>query len=276
LLSTLPRLGSRVRIPSPAPEILKDFREFRAAPRGRFCFPDRAIKSGEAWGKQPRAHCSVTRRANGEVAISDAMCRSRFSNARCATPNSTLTSAVSSDRTLPEALASTTLMVCGATGKGSPQRRKRGVQLSSRSRSSSGSPSFGASSSVSIVRGNASETGRPAEVSQSCPVLARHRGAARRGGPGPPAPSQIRSQASAHRCHRALSWFGPSRAISRPHGRQVVRDKDCRAEDIKIRDCHELLSRTKNSRESCVSLSALVSRHALGFEPDVETEKAIE
>ena len=37
--ATLPRLGSRVRIPSPAPKSLRDFKRLRAVLRGRFLLP---------------------------------------------------------------------------------------------------------------------------------------------------------------------------------------------------------------------------------------------
>src|SRR5208282_4141965 len=59
LIMTLPRLGSRVRIPSPAPKSLRDFNRLRAALRGRFCFPALGTKAGEAGGKQQKAQSSA-------------------------------------------------------------------------------------------------------------------------------------------------------------------------------------------------------------------------
>jgi len=58
LSATLPRLGSRVRIPSPAPGFLKEIKKLEDALRGVFCFPDIGAKIGEAGGKQRKARSS--------------------------------------------------------------------------------------------------------------------------------------------------------------------------------------------------------------------------
>jgi hypothetical protein len=52
---TLPRLGSRVRIPSPAPKFLKKSNRLERSFRAAFCFPARGSETGEAWGKQQEA-----------------------------------------------------------------------------------------------------------------------------------------------------------------------------------------------------------------------------
>ena len=51
----LPRLGSWVRIPSPAPRFFNIDIELRATLRGRCCFPASPVKAGEAWGKRRKA-----------------------------------------------------------------------------------------------------------------------------------------------------------------------------------------------------------------------------
>jgi hypothetical protein len=52
---TLPRLGSGVRIPSPAPKFLKKSNRLERSFRAVFCFPARVSETGEAWGKQQEA-----------------------------------------------------------------------------------------------------------------------------------------------------------------------------------------------------------------------------
>ena len=49
---TLPRLGSRVRIPSPAPNFLKEISFLERSFGAVFCFPASLCETGEAWGKQ--------------------------------------------------------------------------------------------------------------------------------------------------------------------------------------------------------------------------------
>src|SRR5260370_41020571 len=54
---TLPRLGSRVRIPSPAPNFLKKISDMDRSLGIAFCFPALACSAGEAWGKLREAGC---------------------------------------------------------------------------------------------------------------------------------------------------------------------------------------------------------------------------
>ena len=54
---TLPRLGSRVRIPSPAPDFLKKISGLERSFGAAFCFPGLWAGVGEALGKQPAAGC---------------------------------------------------------------------------------------------------------------------------------------------------------------------------------------------------------------------------
>ena len=51
----LPRLGSRVRIPSPAPDFSREISFLERSFRAVLCFPARASETGEAWGKQQEA-----------------------------------------------------------------------------------------------------------------------------------------------------------------------------------------------------------------------------
>src|SRR3984885_11085265 len=53
----LPRLGSRVRIPSPAPKFLKEISDIVRSFGAFFCFPALACRAGEAWGKLREAGC---------------------------------------------------------------------------------------------------------------------------------------------------------------------------------------------------------------------------
>jgi hypothetical protein len=55
---TLPRSGSRVRIPSPAPNFFKLINESEGSVRDFFCFPASGVKAGEAGGKQQTAEVS--------------------------------------------------------------------------------------------------------------------------------------------------------------------------------------------------------------------------
>ena len=50
--TTLPRLGSRVRIPSPAPNFLDEVNGLEQFFGAFFCFPASLSEIGEAWGKQ--------------------------------------------------------------------------------------------------------------------------------------------------------------------------------------------------------------------------------
>ena len=52
---TLPRLGSRVRIPSPAPNFLREINGLERSFGAVFCFPALVWETGEAWGKQQEA-----------------------------------------------------------------------------------------------------------------------------------------------------------------------------------------------------------------------------
>jgi hypothetical protein len=63
--STLPRLESRVRIPSPAPNFLKEMIGLERSFGAVFCFPDLDDETGEAWGKQQNACCSGPADASG-------------------------------------------------------------------------------------------------------------------------------------------------------------------------------------------------------------------
>ena len=58
---TLPRLGSRVRIPSPAPDFLRKIRDFQAALQGRFCFQGPFGGNSEA---ERKLHAESRRRRN--------------------------------------------------------------------------------------------------------------------------------------------------------------------------------------------------------------------
>lgn len=62
----LPRLGSGVRIASPAPVFLREIKHLANALRGVFCFPGLALESGEAGGKHEEANSSVPQRAIGD------------------------------------------------------------------------------------------------------------------------------------------------------------------------------------------------------------------
>jgi hypothetical protein len=53
----LPRLGSWVRIPSPAPDFLKKMKRLRRSFGAVFCFLGLACRAGEAWGKLREASC---------------------------------------------------------------------------------------------------------------------------------------------------------------------------------------------------------------------------
>ncbi len=57
----LPRLGSRVRIPSPAPDFLRKIKDFEAALWGRFCFHGPLDGNSEAEWKH---HAESRRRRN--------------------------------------------------------------------------------------------------------------------------------------------------------------------------------------------------------------------
>src|SRR5580704_1010845 len=48
--ATLPRLGSRVRIPSPAPVFLKEISDFERSFGAVGRFPAPNVRAGEAWG----------------------------------------------------------------------------------------------------------------------------------------------------------------------------------------------------------------------------------
>ena len=65
--ATLPRLGSRVRIPSPAPNFLKEINDFERSfgPVCRFPAPD--VRAGEAWGKHQKAQSSMLSTTFGMV-----------------------------------------------------------------------------------------------------------------------------------------------------------------------------------------------------------------
>jgi hypothetical protein len=66
---TLPRLGSWVRIPSPAPKFFTIDIELRETPRSACCFPTSPIKAGEAWGKRRKANVALLPRTIGGVAM---------------------------------------------------------------------------------------------------------------------------------------------------------------------------------------------------------------
>ena len=54
---TLPRLGSRVQIPSPAPGFLREIKALERSFGASFCFPALGAGAGEAPGKQQEAGC---------------------------------------------------------------------------------------------------------------------------------------------------------------------------------------------------------------------------
>ena len=61
----LPRLGSRVRIPSPAPDFLNEIRVLKRSLGAVFCFPAHRVGAGEAPGKQPASCCGIRPAAFG-------------------------------------------------------------------------------------------------------------------------------------------------------------------------------------------------------------------
>ncbi len=79
--ATLPRLGSRVRIPSPAPDFLNEIIVLKRSFGAVFCFPAHRAGAGEAPGKQP-ASCRGIRPAAFGTEDTVISCRS----ARAADP----------------------------------------------------------------------------------------------------------------------------------------------------------------------------------------------
>ena len=61
----LPRLGSWVQIPSPAPVFLNKFRGLERSFGAVFCFPAHRVGAGEAMGKQPASCCGIRPAAFG-------------------------------------------------------------------------------------------------------------------------------------------------------------------------------------------------------------------
>ena len=59
MIATLPRLGSRVRIPSPAPNFLKEINSLERSFGAVFRFPRPGRETGEAWGKHQKAQSGV-------------------------------------------------------------------------------------------------------------------------------------------------------------------------------------------------------------------------
>jgi hypothetical protein len=68
-ISSLPRLGSWVRIPSPAPKFFTIDIELRATLRSARCFPTSPVEAGEAWGKRRKANAALRPRTIGGVAM---------------------------------------------------------------------------------------------------------------------------------------------------------------------------------------------------------------
>ena len=66
---TLPRLGSRVRIPSPSPGFLGEIKMLERSFGASFCFPALGVGAGEAPGKQQEAGCGGRTAGAGRVAI---------------------------------------------------------------------------------------------------------------------------------------------------------------------------------------------------------------
>jgi hypothetical protein len=58
--TTLPRLGSRVRIPSPAPNFLEEINGLKRSSGAASCFPAPLVETGEAWGKEDRSGRTAT------------------------------------------------------------------------------------------------------------------------------------------------------------------------------------------------------------------------
>jgi hypothetical protein len=75
--ATLPRLGSRVRIPSPAPDFLNEIRVLKRSFGAVFCFPGLGVGIGEAPGKQPGSCRGISPAAfgTGDTVISSRSAR---------------------------------------------------------------------------------------------------------------------------------------------------------------------------------------------------------